>query len=152
MTDPSVVNSTFTLEHDYATSPARVFAAWADPATKARWFGGEAAEHHELDFRAGGSEITRGRNKEGQTLTFATRYHDIVTDHRIVYSSTLSVDDTPVTISLTTVLFEAHGGGTTLLLTEHAAYLDGHERPEWRQQGTRSQLAALADKLATATS
>ena len=152
MTDPSVVNSTFTLEHDYAASPARVFAAWADPATKARWFGGEAAEHHELDFRAGGSEITRGRNKEGQTLTFATRYHDIVTDHRIVYSSTLSVDDAPVTISLTTVLFEAHGGGTTLLLTEHAAYLDGQERPEWRQQGTRSQLAALADELATATS
>ena len=152
MTDPSVVNSTFTLEHDYATSPARVFAAWADPATKARWFGGEAAEHHELDFRAGGSEITRGRNKEGRTLTFATRYHDIVTDHRIVYSSTLSVDDTPVTISLTTVLFEPHGGGTTLLLTEHAAYLDGQERPEWRQQGTRSQLAALADELATAAS
>ena len=149
MTDPSVVNSTFTLEHDYATSPARVFAAWADPATKARWFGGEAAEHHELDFRAGGSEITRGRNKEGQTLTFATRYHDIVTDHRIVYSSTLSVDDTPVTISLTTVLFEPHGGGTTLLLTEHAAYLDGHEQPEWREQGVRSQLAALADELAT---
>ncbi|WP_028045522.1 SRPBCC family protein [Cellulomonas sp. URHE0023] len=152
MTDPSVVNSTFTLEHDYAFSPARVFAAWADPATKARWFGGKAAEHHELDFRAGGSETTRGRNNEGQTLTFATSYHDIVTDHRIVYSSTLSVDGTPVTISLTTVLLEPHGDGTTLVLTEHAAYLDGHEQPEWRQQGTRSQLAALADELATGTS
>jgi len=151
MTDLSVVNSTFTLEHDYATSPARLFAAWADPATKARWFGGKAAEHHELDFRAGGSEITRGRDKEGRTLTFATRYHDIVTDHRIVYSSTLSVDDTPVTISLTTVLLEPRGDGTTLVLTEHAAYLDGHERPEWRQQGARSQLTALADELATDT-
>jgi uncharacterized protein YndB with AHSA1/START domain len=151
MTDPSVVNATFTHEQDYAFSPARVFAAWADPATKARWFGGRAAEHHELVFRAGGSEITRGRNKQGQTLTFASHYHDIVTDHRIVYSSTLSVDDTPVTISLTTVLLEPHGDGTTLVLTEHAAYLDGHEQPEWRQQGTRHQLAALDDELATGT-
>jgi uncharacterized protein YndB with AHSA1/START domain len=147
MPDPSVVNSTFTLEHDFAASPAQVFAAWADPATKARWFGGEAAEHHELDFRAGGSETTRGRNEEGQTLTFATRYHDIVADHRIVYSSTLSVDDTPVTISLTTVQLEPRGDSTVLLLTEHGAYLDGHEQPEWREQGTRRQLAALGDEL-----
>ena len=57
MAEPSVVNSSFTLERNYAASPARVFTAWSDPETKARWFGGAAAEHHELDFRAGGLEI-----------------------------------------------------------------------------------------------
>jgi len=38
MTDRSVVHATFTLEHAYAASIARVFRAWADPAAKVRWF------------------------------------------------------------------------------------------------------------------
>ena len=32
---------------------------------------------------------------------------------------------------------------TSLLLTEQGTYLDGHEQPSWRQQGTLDQLAAL---------
>ena len=38
MTDRGVIHSTFSLERVYQASPARVFAAWADPAAKARWF------------------------------------------------------------------------------------------------------------------
>lgn len=151
MTDLSVVNSSFTLEREYAARPKQVFAAWADPAAKGRWFGGPSAEHHALDFRPGGTEVTRGRNDEGQLLTFESCYHDIVADRRIVYSSTLSVENTCVTISLTTVQLEARRDGTTLLLTEHAAFLDGHEQPEWREQGTRGQLTALGAALAAVT-
>ena len=33
-----VVHATFALERTYPSSPAQVFAAWADPAVKARWF------------------------------------------------------------------------------------------------------------------
>jgi uncharacterized protein YndB with AHSA1/START domain len=32
MTDRHVTHATFTLERIYPASPARVFAAWADPA------------------------------------------------------------------------------------------------------------------------
>ena len=38
MTDRSVTHSTFVVERSYDASPARVFAAWADPGAKARWF------------------------------------------------------------------------------------------------------------------
>lgn len=38
MTNRSVLHATFTLERTYPATPARVFAAWADPAAKARWF------------------------------------------------------------------------------------------------------------------
>jgi hypothetical protein len=38
-------------------------------------------------------------------------------------------------------------GGTRLVLTEQGAYLDGHEQPAWREQGTSDQLEALAAQL-----
>ena len=36
--DHNVTHATFALERSYPVPPARVFAAWADPAAKARWF------------------------------------------------------------------------------------------------------------------
>ncbi len=40
MTERSVTHATFVVERLYDASPARVFAAWADPAAKRRWFTG----------------------------------------------------------------------------------------------------------------
>jgi uncharacterized protein YndB with AHSA1/START domain len=149
MTDPRVVHSTFTLERVYEASTGRVFAAWADPAAKARWFSPNGP--HELDFRAGGREVNRGHNREGQVLTFESQYHDIVVGQRIAYTSTLSVGENVVTLSLTTVELTADGDTTRLLLTEHGAFLDGHEQPAWREQGTGQWLDALAAELERTT-
>jgi len=145
MTDRCVIHSTFSLERVYPASPARVFAAWADPAAKARWFSPNGP--HKLDFRVGGQEVNRGRSQDGQVLTFESRYHDIVTGQRIAYTSTLSVGETVATVSLTTVEFTADGGSTRLVLTEHGAFLDGHEQPAWRKQGTSDWLDALGAHL-----
>lgn len=38
MTETPVSHGTFTIERDYDASPARVFAAFANQATKRRWF------------------------------------------------------------------------------------------------------------------
>lgn len=147
MTDHSVLVSTFAIERDYPVTPDKVFAAWADPQTKARWFAGGHTSNHELDFRPGGVEITRGQNPEGKDLTFESRYHDIIPSRRIVYSSVLLVERAPVTISVTTVQFEPSDMGTTLMLTEQDTYLDGHEQPDWRESGTHGWLAALEKEL-----
>ncbi|GAB3805225.1 metalloregulator ArsR/SmtB family transcription factor [Micromonospora zhanjiangensis] len=152
MTDRSVLVSSFAVERTYPLGPEAVFAAWADPGTKARWFAGANAEHHELDFRPGGVEVTRGRSPEGRPLTFESRYHDIVPAERIVYSSALLVEQSAVTISVTTVQFRPSGGGTTLVLTEQDTYLDGHEQPEMRESGTRGWLDALGRELAATVS
>jgi uncharacterized protein YndB with AHSA1/START domain len=146
MTDRSVVHSTFSLERVYPTSPARVFAAWADPAAKARWFSPNGP--HKLDFRVGGQEVNSARNPGGQDVFFESHYQDIVVGQRIVYTSTLSAADTVVTVSLTTVELTPEGDGTRLVLTEQGTFLDGHEQPDWREQGTSQWLDALGADLA----
>jgi uncharacterized protein YndB with AHSA1/START domain len=156
MTDRSVLHGTFSHERRYPAPPARVFAAWADPSAKSRWFGAPGGEH-ELDFRVGGREVNRARHGDGPLMVFESRYHDIVPDERIVYSSTLYAGGTLTTVSLTTVSLTAvcpadgepasDGEGTRLLLTEQATYLDGHEDPAWREQGTADWLTALGTEF-----
>ena len=146
--DRSVTHATFSLERSYPAPPARVFAAWADPAAKARWFTPEPGSGHELDFRIGGREVATGGPEGGPLMTFETLYRDIIPEQRIVYTSTLSAGADLMTVSLTTVEFTpGQDGGTRLVLTEQGAYLDGQEQPAWREQGTADQLDALAAEL-----
>ena len=49
---------------------------------------------------------------------------------------------------LTTVELTPEDGSTRLVLTEHGAFLDGHEQPDWREQGTSHWLDALGADLA----
>ena len=138
----SIKHATFTLERSYPADPARVFAAWSDPKAKSRWMAGPNADL-ELDFQVGGKETIRGRHGDGPLLTFQTHYDDIVPARRIVFTSTMTADKTLATISITTVEFVPDGAGTKLVLAQQGTYLDGHEEPSWREQGTSDQLDAL---------
>jgi uncharacterized protein YndB with AHSA1/START domain len=150
MTDRRVLHATFTLQPSYPATPARVFAAWADPAAKARWFSGPEAEH-ELDFRTGGREVvSRAADGQHPALRFESVYHDIVPDERIVYSGALFAGDQLSTVSLTTVEFRPAAEGTQLVLTEQGTFLDGREEPGWREEGTSKWLANLAAELTRA--
>jgi uncharacterized protein YndB with AHSA1/START domain len=146
MSDRSVLHATFSLERRYQAPPDKVFAAWADPKAKARWFAGPGAEH-ELDFRVSGREVNRSSSASNPPLTFESLYRDIVPGERIVYTSTLSAAGALATVSLTTVEFEPAEGGTRLVLTEQGTFLDGMEDPAWREQGTGEWLDALGTEL-----
>ena len=145
--DRYVTHATFSLERSYPVPPARVFAAWSDPAAKARWFAAGPDSGHELDFRVGGREVTQGGPEGGPVMTFESLYRDIVPGERIVYTSTLSAGDDVMTVSVTTVEFRPAEGGTRLVLTEQGTFLDGREEPAWREHGTAAQLDALAAEL-----
>ena len=146
--DHNITHATFTLERSYPVPPVRVFAAWADPALKARWFaGGDACPNHQLDFRVGGREVATGGPEGGPVMTFESFYREIVVPERIVYTSAMSAGADVITVSLTTVEFKAAAGGTQLVLTEQGAFLDGREQPAWREQGTADQLEVLAAQL-----
>jgi len=146
MSERSVVHSTFSLERTFAQPPTRVFAAWADPNLKARWFGGgtdDAPMGLDMDFRVGGFE--RERTAPGATAGYQARYHDIVPDERIVFTYDLSFGGPLVSVSLATVEFaSADGGsGTRLTYTEHGAFFDHLDDPELRKNGTGGMLEEL---------
>lgn len=146
--DRFVTHATFSLERVYPVPATRVFAAWADPAAKARWFAAGPASGHQLDFRVGGREVNHGGPDGGPVMTFESFYRDIVPGERIVYSSTLSAGNDVMTVSVTTVELTPAGEGTRLVLTEQGTFLDGREEPGWREHGTAAQLDALAAQLA----
>ena len=63
MTERSTKHATFTIERTFAAAPARVFAAYADAKSKARWFGGPEGwgkSNLKLDFKVGGRESESG--------------------------------------------------------------------------------------------
>jgi uncharacterized protein YndB with AHSA1/START domain len=110
MSERSVTHATFVVERSYDASPARVFAAWATPKAKARWFVGPdewEASDHELDFRVGGRERVSGGPKGGPVHAFDARYQDIVPNERIVSTYDMHLDETRISVSLATVEFKA---------------------------------------------
>jgi uncharacterized protein YndB with AHSA1/START domain len=149
MADRFTEHATFVIERAYDAEPGAVFAAWADPAAKTRWFKGtdEAPDEYELDFRVGGREINRGAGPDGEMYTYEALYQDIVPDARIVYTYDMHRDEARISVSLTTVEFKADGAGTKLIFTEQGAFLDGEDKPEYREQGTAGLLDALAAEL-----
>jgi uncharacterized protein YndB with AHSA1/START domain len=145
----SVSHSTFVLERAFDASPQRVFAAWADPEAKTRWFGNpdQGVSEFELDFQVGGREYNRGE-VEGQEYTYEARYQDIVPDERIVYAYDMHLGERRISVSLATVELEPEGDGTRITYTEQGAYLDGLDTPEQRESGTGGLFDALAEELA----
>ena len=116
MPERSVTHDTFAVERTYDASPARVFAAWADPEAKSSWFGPPD--------------------------------EDIVPDERIVYAYDMHLEDTRISVSLSTVELKPDGDATRLIYTEQGAYLDGLDSSEQRQGGTGGLLDALGEYLA----
>jgi uncharacterized protein YndB with AHSA1/START domain len=149
MSERSIEHATFVVERTYAAPPQRVFNAWADPTAKARWFAGSDEERgdYELDFRVGGRETSRGSASDGQVYTYEARYQDIVPDQRIVYAYDMYRDATRISVSLATVELKAEEVGTRLIYTEQGAFLDGEDKPQFREQGTGSLLDALGSEL-----
>ena len=150
MTERSVTHATFVIERNYPASPARVFAAFADPAAKARWFAGPddwGTDEFELDFRVGGREISRGGPPGGPVHIYEGRYQDIVPDQRIVFTYDMHLDDKRISVSLVTVELKPTGAGTRLVFTEQGAFLDGYDNAIQREQGTGELLDALGTEL-----
>lgn len=150
----SVAHARFTLQRVYPASPERVFRAWADPASKNRWFveseGWEITEYSH-DFRVGGREHGRFAQKQGDPVySNETVYFDIVPQHRIVLAYAMARDGTTISASLLTVELRAEGEGTRLILTEQGAFLDGHDASPMREQGWGELLTGLGNEIARA--
>jgi uncharacterized protein YndB with AHSA1/START domain len=151
VSERSTVHSTFALDRTYEAAPARVWRTWADPAEKRRWFGPPqpAKTEHELDFRVGGLERMTVQSPAG-VYKFIARFQDIVEGERFVHTYEMYLDDARISVSVSTVVFEAVAGGTKLTLTEQGVFLDGLDNPAQREHGTGELLDTLGAHLRSA--
>jgi uncharacterized protein YndB with AHSA1/START domain len=144
------IHGSFTVERVYEASPARVFKAFADPASKARWFAGPKGWQEikrEMDFRPGGQEIAHGKFPNGPETKFVARYHEIVLKERLVYVYDMHVNGVLISVSLATIELTPQGAKTALRITEQGVYFDGQDGNEARREGTKHLLEQIAANL-----
>jgi len=155
MADQSAVHTTFVIERTYPQPPDRVFAAFAQPARKRRWYaeGDHEIQEFEMEFRVGGSEKFRYRFKPGHPIAGAeianeSSYQDIVAGKRIVITAKMSLNGNPVSITLLTFEFLPSGAGTDLVLTNQGTFVDWPDGAKMIEQGWRALLDRLEKDLA----
>ena len=148
----SATQGVFTIERAFAASPARVFAAFATPEGKSRWFSGSdewTLLHREMDFSVGGRERLEGRWPSGKVSAFNSIYFDIAPNERIIHCYDMHVDGVLISVSLATIEMRPQGAGTRLTYTEQGMFLDGYDDNGSREHGARFLLDRLEASLAT---
>ena len=150
MKERTVVHASFRIERTYDAPPKKVFAAFADKAAKQQWFGGgpeDVVVRHDMDFRVGGLENVAGKIPNGPEYRFDALYQDIVPNQRIVYTYDMHIDGQRISVSVTTIEMTPAGKGTKLVFNEMGAFLDGLDKPDLREAGTKDLLDKLGASL-----
>jgi uncharacterized protein YndB with AHSA1/START domain len=158
MVEASAIHSTFVVERNYPKSPERVFAAFADPVQKRRWYAESDSrdlQKFELDFRPGGVEITSGELNHktpvaGMKMVTISTFHDIVPNRRIMQTQLMEMNGRLVSAALITFELLRTTAGTNLRCTHQGVFFDGAGGPQMREHGWNALLDRLGGAMAEA--
>ena len=123
-----------TMQRRLCAPPAKVFAAWTDPAQIVHWFGPShvvtGSARAELDVRTGGRFRVSFTTDDGEYHEVGGTYREVVPGQRLVFS--WAWHSTPERESQVTVSLKPDGDSTLLTVRhEHLfdqAARDGHVR------------------------
>ena len=153
-TEPATVHSTFVIERSYPQPPECVFAAFADPNRKRRWYaeGDHEIQEFEMDFRVGSQERTRYRFRDGhplagQEITNETTFKDIEPKKRIVVASAMRLSGKPIMVALVTFELLTNNSGTDLICTNQGAFIEWPGGPAMVEAGWQGLLDRLGKEL-----
>ena len=128
-----VTRPSLTLKRRLNAAPAKVYAAWIDPAKIARWFGPSqvvaGSVRAIIDARVGGRYRVSFKMQDGEHHEVAGVYREMVPNQTLTFS--WAWHSTPERESQVTISLKPDGEGT--LLTLHHEQLfdqaarDGHE-------------------------
>ena len=107
------------VTRSFAAAPRILFRAWTQPDLMLRWWApksfGITFMSCDMDARTGGTyRFVFGHPASEQPMAFFGRYLEVVPDARIVWTNEENGPDG----SVTTLTFEARGGGTLLVLRD----------------------------------
>lgn len=156
MTANGMVHNTFQIEKNYPQPPERVFAAFAQPEKKQKWYAdsGQEDEAYEMEFTQGGAEYHRYRFKQGHPIAGMTienrgTFEDIVPGQRIVQTATMKLNGNVISVALVTLEFKPKDSGTELICTHQGVFYEGSGGWEMRKQGWEKLFEKLNSTLGT---
>lgn len=144
MNAPVNLPISLTLKRRLNASPARVFAAWTDPAMLMRWMGPPGVENvsADCDARVGGGFRFVMLNANGERYEASGVYQEVAPNEKLVF--TWAWATTPERQSLVTVSIKADGDGALLtLIHEHFADEDARDRHAHGWSGSFDRLQSL---------
>lgn len=123
-------------------SPARLFAAWTDPAELAQWWGpsGVSCTGAEIDLREGGRFRIGNRFADGREVSIVGEYERIEASHRLVF--TWRLEPGPELFERVTVRFEPRGDATEIVVVHER--IATQEARASHEAGWRDCLGRLA--------
>lgn len=137
----------FVIERMISKCPEHVFSAWSDPEKKRKWFASaKDNDGYVFDFRIGGREYGAFENEMGLHEN-ETRYFEIIDNALIIFAYSMSMNKRIHTVSLVTVTFEDHGGGTKLIYTEQMSVHPPSDGAEGRVHGWQTLLDGMENVL-----
>ncbi|WP_135451179.1 SRPBCC domain-containing protein [Tabrizicola caldifontis] len=147
MTNAGQWHETFTIDRIYPNCLDHVWACWAVPDKKRAWFGDGLRQ---MDFRPGGVEAGGFQDAMGEHQN-ETRYFEISDRQRIVLAYSMALNGRVHTVSLATIAFAEHEGGTRLTYTEQMCVIPPSDGLEGRRHGWDALLTGLENYLSADT-
>jgi uncharacterized protein YndB with AHSA1/START domain len=124
-----------TIKRNLKASPAKIFAAWTDPAKLQVWFKSDAGSevlNADFDVRKGGRYSITIRCGNGEHKHVSGVFREVLVNEKLSFTWAADCDGTRGPESLVTVTIKPDGAGSLLTLI-HEQFVDEDARDRHNQ-------------------